>query len=1413
MNFCCRLFSYFSSPNQLFSFFFFLLSFSLEAQLTAKFTSNKNSGCSPLTGIQFTDQSTPTGTITSWKWIFESNGQSVFQNPFISYSIPGTYDVTLIVGNGTTFDTLVKTDFIKVFASPSANFSSGDSAGCIPLTVSFFDLSVPSNTGIASWSWDFGDGAFSNLKNPSHLYTTLNTYTVVLQITDSNGCQSFKSFPNYVTTTAQPIAGFSMNGPTVACDTPFTVSFSNSSTGSGNLSYNWFFGDSSNSTEINPTHTYMDSGFFDVKLIVTDQNGCKDTMDPNVGIIIKEVTASFTMGKDTVCPGQNVIFSSSSQNALFFDWNFGDGIGISSVPSPSYKYLNPGNFLVTLIAFGPQGVCSDTITDSINVELTNAAFSVNTSFACDVPWSVQYINSSFNAVSWEWLLGNGDTSFIKNPTAVYLQEGIFNDTLIVTSPLGCKDTLIKPGDVKIFILKPDFSANITKGCIPLIINFANTTIPPDSIASYKWIFGDGTPNSSLQNPTHTYSGAGDFNVTLITTSVSGCKDTIVKQGFIQAGSPQIPNFSVDMDTICADTFFTFSDLSFNSLLVDEWHWIVGGYDTNGIPDPPFPGTEFSAVQNPTFNPVDTGYKYIKLRVGYNGCYDSLLLDSFIYINGPYISLASTFNCDTPFTYHFSLQDSLAIQRWHWDFGDGSPPDSINMNPTHTFNNSGDYTITDSTFNDTTGCKMAKTIDIKVRNIKAVFTTDTNIGCKPFLVLANGNQSQDEENSFQWNFGDSAIFSNGTYDTITAGPDVTHIFDKRGDIIIQLIVTDINGCKDTAWKTITGYKPFSYFSADTLTNCVPFFVDFSDSSKADTTIIGWNWSFGDGGIDSVQNPSYGYSSPGGKTVTLVVTDTLGCKDTLTKVNYVFPIQPFPDWTVSDATICFGSQVNFNNATTYPNSNILNVIYQWNFSNGQSSNQINPSIIFNDTGLISVTVLATDTLRGCDSSVTKNNFVHVQALPVADFASSTTFSPCYNPPDPPQILFYNKSITDYLDTLSWAFGDGTISILQGDTVGHAYTSPDTFDVQLIVQTTYGCIDTIIKPNYIIVVGPTAQIDVFPDTVCVGDVVSYAMINANNVGEYSWDFGDGSGAPGTNDTVTYSYKQVGYLFPKLIYSFAGGACQQIAVDTIFIHQVLAGFSVDTVVCRSVPNTFSNNSLGADSYKWNFGDGSPLENTPNPLPHTFKTEGVYLVSLAITNNFTGCKDTITKPVKVYFSCDSAECKIIAPQVSTIPDTSIIVGQEVTLYTTTQFASFINWSPSDSLSCGDCQNPVAQPSLSTKFIVTVKDENECLTDKDTVEIIILNEHKFDVPTAFTPNGDGINDSVFVRGWGIKNLTTFKIFNRWGQIIFETQDLKSGWDGNYKNLPQNSETYVYVVSVEYFGGTTESRKGYITLIR
>jgi len=251
------------------------LSFSTKAQLTANFTATPLAGCAPLV-VSFTDQST--GSPTQWKWDLGNGTISFLQNPSVTYFNPGQYTIKLVVhdANGDS-NVLIKSQYITVNAAPTVAFTGAPLTGCFPLPVNFTDQSTAGSGSISTWQWDFGDGASSNIQNPSHIYSGSGNYNVTLRLTNSLGCSKVLTKLQYVKISSGVHADFSNNTPS-ACNPPVTVTFQNLSTGTGVLSYQWSFGDGGTSTTANPSHVYNTAGSYTVRLITTNSVGCTDTI-------------------------------------------------------------------------------------------------------------------------------------------------------------------------------------------------------------------------------------------------------------------------------------------------------------------------------------------------------------------------------------------------------------------------------------------------------------------------------------------------------------------------------------------------------------------------------------------------------------------------------------------------------------------------------------------------------------------------------------------------------------------------------------------------------------------------------------------------------------------------------------------------------------------------------------------------------------------------------------------------------------------------------------------------------------------------------------------------------------------------------------------------------------------------------
>jgi gliding motility-associated-like protein len=224
---------------------------------------------------------------------------------------------------------------------------------------------------------------------------------------------------------------------------------------------------------------------------------------------------------------------------------------------------------------------------------------------------------------------------------------------------------------------------------------------------------------------------------------------------------------------------------------------------------------------------------------------------------------------------------------------------------------------------------------------------------------------------------------------------------------------------------------------------------------------------------------------------------------------------------------------------------------------------------------------------------------------------------------------------------------------------------------------------------------------------------------------------------------------------------------------------------------NTILITARGGTSYIWNTG----------------ATTNSILVSPTITSSYNvvvsdgNCRDTaktkiIVNPLPVGSACCNA---------------TITAGQTVQLNVSPDIiGSTYNWEPNTGLSCDTCPNPIASPSVTTSYYVTITDSEGC-SIIDTVNIDVGCSNLF-VPDAFSPNNDGQNDILYVRGDCIKTMD-FIIYDRWGNKVFESNSISQGWDGTYKGQPMNTGTYSYYLTVQTFNGNNITKKGNIALIR
>ncbi|HTL07444.1 MAG TPA: PKD domain-containing protein, partial [Chitinophagaceae bacterium] len=310
-------------------------------------------------------------------------------------------------------------------------------------------------------------------------------------------------------------------------------------------------------------------------------------------------------------------------------------------------------------------------------------------------------------------------------------------------------------------------------------------------------------------------------------------------------------------------------------------------------------------------------------------------------------------------------------------------------------------------------------------------------------------------------------------------------------------------------------------------------------------------------------------------------------------------------------------------------------------------------------------------------------------------------------------------------------------------------------------------------------------------------------------TWDFGDGTSGVFNGDQV-HTYTQPGLYVPTLTVN--AGGCDKSFTDTVRVLATPTPIitSADGI-CNDLVLDFKGSLLvppdTAITWKWDFGKGNTSGN--QNVSVNFPDTGLQRITLEAINSL-GCKGDTAKTITVF----------PLPSIKLTGDTTLISGAGgITIpLTYSSNASTFSWTPEDYLSCTNCGNPFANPKFTTKYNVKVTDDNGCISSRNLTLVVLCNDKNFFIPNTFSPNNDGANDRFYPRGRGLERIQALRIFNRWGEMVFEKRnfpanDAASGWDGSFKGKTAASDTYIYMIDIICENATIITYKGNITLIR
>jgi gliding motility-associated-like protein len=1323
---------------------------------TAVIDASVSSGCSPLT-VTFTDGSTGA---TSWNWNFGNGNTSTQQNPTIqAYLTPGSYTVTLSINGGPATSKI-----ITVNESPVVNANASDLSGtsCFPLTENFTDLSTISSGTITGWNWDFGDGNTSTQQNPSHTYTAANAagFPVSLQVTSSNGCSSTIKNPLKIIITSGVTANFT-TASSSGCKVPITISFNSTSTGPGTLTYSWSFGDGNTAGNIATTSdTYITAGTYPAILTVSSSSGCTAKDTQNIIAAAGSVQSTFT-GHDSACVGTPVSFqNTSTPPPSVANWDFGDGTTASG-QNVSHTYTTPNTYTVKLV--NVFGGCNDSISKPIIVLAPPVAnFKGDDTVTCSNSLTVNFTDLSTNATNWSWNFGDGNTSIAQNPSHTYTGYGSYTVTLTVSNSTGCSGTFAKTSYVQIVQPTVQITNLPLYGCAP----FSLTPVIQDSLAggvtSYLWDFGDGTTSSAATPPPHVYP-AGTYVLKLTLTGAGGCTATTSDTVKVGTTKPTAA-FTGAPTTQCVDQAITFTDQSTGG--VTQWLWDFGDGNT-------------SESTNPTHGYANPGTYPVKEIVYNNGCGDTLLKPNYITINLPKADFLFSSNCSGAGLLFTFTDNSQGASTWLWNFGDGTTS-NVQGPVTHTYTTGlPSYTVSLTVTNAATGCTDSKSILVTTSIEKANFTASaTSVCVNTGVSFATVNVVDSNVALYTWEYGSPEIDP-----TTAPHIQTTHLgYPLPGTYTVTLILLNKNGCIDSSSQQIQVNGPIVQFSSNAPGGCTSLAAIFTDlSTDASNPIVKWLWNYGDGSpVQTYTAPpfTHNYTGQGIYSVTLTAIDAGGCASSDAKPNLIAISYPRAIFSLADSMTCPGSPIVFVN-----NSSGYGLTYAWNFGDGTNSTAANPPAhdyaLGNDTVSLTVTdqygcidsvshaiivdtphasfnlsatlancppLIDTFTFSGSYYQTVKWNFgdggtssllnpVHFYTVPGTYFdtlivtshggCTDTAISPPIQVFGPYGALTYSplqgchqlnvnfNVVTSNVVKYVWDFKDGQTQNTLTPATSHTYDSIGKYVPLVILTDPTGCAVPVLGIDTVIVTGSHPQFGYSAAVFCNNGSVTFSDSTKSifPITNYLWDFGDGSTSTGQNPT--HFFAASGSYTIKL-YTTTPTGCIDSIVKTdlikIVANPVIDIGNVNYTLCQPASETFQGVVVVPDTsaltWSWNFYNGHTAT-VQNPPTQLYPNAGSDSVQLAVVNSI-GCTDTIKKYFPVY----------PLPLTNAGIDTAVCVGGSVVLQGTGA-ESYIWVSPDNSLSCYNCQNPIATPATTTTYILTGYTTFGCTTS-DTVVVNVV---------------------------------------------------------------------------------------------
>ncbi|WP_202333420.1 PKD domain-containing protein [Mesorhizobium sp. L-8-3] len=1225
----------------------------------------------------------PDGSILSYRWDFGDGASAAGIGATHVYRAAGTYRVTLAVADdsgkpnaeaSTSFDIAVTN---KDNSPPEVRVG-GDRSAFVDEIVDFDATgTVDSDGSIVSVHWDFGDGARASGFRARHAYRAPGRYKVHVLVGDDSGRRGATNEATFtVNVTDRYNKAPDSDIPAeiaMEAGVPRVFDATAAVDPDGRItSYNWDFGDGTQTGEPLIEHSYAAPGTYFGKLTLVDDSGLENgiTTKRFVAFVeerhnIKPVAAA---GADvSAIVGQRIDFdggaSADSDGSLIaYHWDFGTG-KTADGERRSIAYFAPGRYEVKLTVTDNSGQDNATASDTLVVTVADrpntapvAAVEADRPAAIDEPVAFSGAASrdpDGNILTHAWDFGDGSTAEGREVVHSYARSGAYTARLTVTDDSGLANSQAT-AERRIKVNEPPVArAGEDQYVTASVVEFdASASSDEDgSIARFEWDFGDGETGTGARIA-HTYSSPGAYEARLTVSDDSGtirnaAQDTVAirinAMPVADAGFDRVvtPGESVTLDGRRS----TDPDGR-----IARYHWdfrdgatAEGDVVTHAFAKPGRYTVELT-VADDSGHPEATDFSQIVVTVNQPPVADA----------GPDLSVAPG--------QKFMLSGSGsrdadgAISDWRWDVR-GTDKVLQGARPEMRFEQPGIHTVTLTVTDDSSASNRTAQDDVTVAvNHAPAAEAGHDIFSETLRVVLDGSASTDADNdglAYRWDFGDGGS---------GAGAVVEHTYETGGIYPVRLTVDDGRGLansRDIDAITVRINRPPVAQAGDDKQACIGDVVVFdgSASTDPDNGLLRYGWDFADGETADIVNPTKVFAAPGSYRVRLKVTDESGLANDSGADEALVSILPAPVARAGDdMKVCANTIVRFDGTRSTDIDGVVNR-YSWDFGDGQAGGGDQPEHMYSDPGTYRVTLqIEGDNLGLCSPVSTDDLIIDVIDAPKPAISA-------------PKAAATNQEVT-FDGTGSsigsrialryeWDFGDGSTGT--GAIARHAYAQPGTYRALLRAVAPAeagGCASA--QAVHVITVNAAPNADPGPGrSVEVGQSLLLSGARSSDpdggIADYRWDFGDGGSAAGIE--VRHIWRTAGRYRVMLVVSDGTGlpnGTDEKSVEIEVTDKPKVEISAASVACVGQEVRFGLSALSAGGetgpLAWNFGDGAT--GSGESIGHAYARPGTFTVGVSGPMNRAG--NVLSTPIARTIRVNQPPVAIIDAERKACPGTVV---------------------------------------------------------------------------------------------------------------------------------------------------------------